>query len=56
MILSGDTGRNLLQLNIMNTEILMKETDVDFICALCKVDNKIIVGGKGELLVYEIHN
>ena len=56
MILSGDTERNLLQLNIMDNEILMKETDVDFICALGKVDNKIIVGGKGELLVYEIHN
>ena len=56
MILSGDTERNLLQLNIMDTEIFMKETDVDFICALGKVDNKIIVGGKGKLLVYEIHN
>ena len=56
MILVGDTERNLLQLNIMDTEILMKETDVDLICALGKVDNKIIVGGKGELLVYEIHN
>ena len=56
MILSGDTERNLLQLNIMDNEILMKETDADFICALGKVDNKIIVGGKGELLVYEIHN
>ena len=56
MILVGDTERNLLQLNIMDTENFMKETDVDSICALGKVDNKIIVGGKGKLLVYEIHN
>jgi len=56
MILSGDTERNLLQLNIMDTEKFMKETDIDTICALGKVDNKIIVGGKGKLVVYEIHN